>query len=45
MGENKLEKHWQSSRCGAVEMNPTGIQEDAGLTPGLAEWVGDLALL
>ena len=30
-----------SSRCGAVEMNPTSIQEDAGLIPGLTQWVGD----
>ena len=34
----------QSSHCGAVETNPTSIQEDVGLTPGLAQWVGDLAL-
>ena len=34
-----------SSHCGAVEMNPTGIHEEAGLIPGLAQWVGDLALL
>ena len=28
--------HW-SSRCGAVEMNPTRIHEDAGSIPSLAQ--------
>ena len=26
-------------------MNPTSIQEDVGLIPGLPQWVKDLALL
>ena len=34
----------RSSYCGSVEMNLIGIHEDVGLTPGLAQWVKDLAL-
>ena len=35
---------FESSCCGAVEMNPTSIHEDAGLIPGLTQWVGDPVL-
>ena len=38
--EREKKKIWSSS-CGAVEMNPTGIHEDAGSIPGLTQWVRD----
>ena len=34
----------RSSHDGAAVMNPTSIQEDTGSTPGLVQWVKDLAL-
>ena len=34
-----------SSYCGSVVMNVTSTLEDAGLMPGLDQWVKDLVLL
>ena len=41
---SKETKIW-SSHCGSVEMDLTSIHEDAGLVPGLAQWVKDQAAL
>ena len=35
---------WESSLHGISETNPTRIQEDVGLIPGVAQWVKELAL-
>ena len=34
---NSSEKTWESSHCGAAEVNPTSICEDVGLIPGLTQ--------
>ena len=34
-------KVYKSSCCGSAEMNLTSIHEDAGLIPGLAQWIKD----
>ena len=43
--EKKNNNRMWSSRCGTVEMNPTSIHGDVGLTHDLAQWVKDPSLL
>ena len=42
-GMIKMSWTW-SSHYGSAEMNPTGIHEDVGSIPGLAQWVKGLVL-
>ena len=37
-----LNKKNGSSHCGSMVTNPTSIHEEAGLIPGLAQWVKDI---
>ena len=41
----KLKRFAGSFHRGTVEMNPTRNREVGCLTPGLAQWIKDLALL
>ena len=43
-GVYALKSLWGSSHCGSVVTNLTGIHEDVGSTPGLAQRVKDPAL-
>ena len=39
-----IKKRKQEFPLGSAVMNPTSIQEDGGLIPGLAQWLKDLEL-
>ena len=39
----ELETHLGRSRGASGEMSPTGIQEEAGSIPGVAQWVKESA--
>ena len=43
--EAPAEKSWESSCRGSAVMNLSSTHENAGLIPGLAQWVKDPALL
>ena len=45
MQDDILKRWGKSSTVNQQVANPTSIQEDAGLIPGLTQWVKDPALL
>ena len=42
--KEKYKYHMRHSHCGSVETNLTSIHEEAGLIPGLIQWVNDPVL-
>ena len=40
-----LQNEFRSSHCGTAEVNPPSTHKNAGLIPGLTQWVGNLVLL
>ena len=45
ISHNFKNQFYGSSHCGLAETNLPSIHEDAGSSPGLAQWVKDPALL